>query len=607
MELRLKKFPEFISHIIVENIPLFIVMGMLNFFDLGDFKLFLSGVIMPFLISYTSGSMIEKKYGGITAVIVMGGVLSLYKVESLLEPIFIGALAGFTIKKYHSFLKKYKFPGYEMLLNNLGVAFIGLGLIIIINKGLPLYEKSQAGFYENIISKIFKTGYLPLYSIIIEPAKVLFMNNFINHGIFSVLGISELNEKGKSIFFLLETNPGPGLGLLLAYFFGRREKEKKKETLSNIFIHSIGGIHEVYFPYVLKNLRMILPLILGGMSGVFLFSVFDSGLMGIASPGSLLLILVLAPLQDKLPLLIAILVSASVTFFLSFIMIRQEKNTKDKKEVSETKDILFKNEINDLQNREYKNIYIVCDAGMGSSAMGATFLRRKLEKAGLTNINTANCSIDNIKSENPDVIIVHRQLVDRVKKEVDKVEIIVVDDFLDPRPYDLIIEKIKMKNIPLNETSEKEIKTENSKILEQSNIQLGMKRIKKDEALIKLGESLVQKGYTEPLYTDSILNREKLSNTYLDNGVAIPHGTFEGNKYIKKTGIVIHQYPYGIDFGNGNTAYVLIGIASLEDEHIDIISKISDIVEDGKLAEILITAIEAEEIYKILCWEDDCA
>ncbi|WP_320046760.1 PTS sugar transporter subunit IIA [uncultured Ilyobacter sp.] len=601
MKIKLKKIPEFLSHIIVENIPLFIVIGILNFFDLGDLRLFLYNVIMPLVIAYTSGAAVEKKYGGITAVIIIGGVLSRYKVETLLEPVFIGALAGFAIKKYHSFLKKYKFPGFEMLLNNLGVALISLGLIIIINKVLPFYEGFQAIFYKNIISKIFKTGYLPLYSIIIEPAKVLFMNNFVNHGIFSVLGLSELNEKGKSIFFLLETNPGPGMGLLLAYFFRKKEKEKKKETLSNIFIQSIGGIHEVYFPYVLRNLRLILPLILGGMSGIFLFSIFDSGLMGVASPGSILLITVLAPAQKRLTLLLAIAVSAAVTFFLSYIMIRQEDIAREKAEPKESKEILSEIEADFVQNKDYKNIYIVCDAGMGSSAMGATFLRRKLEKAGLTDINAANCSIDNIKSENPDIIIVHRQLLERVKKEINNAEIVIVDDFLDPKPYDLLIEKIKKYKFF------KKTPSHDAKILEHSSIQLGLKRVKKEEALIKIGESMIQKGYVEPFYLDSILEREKISNTYLEHGIAIPHGTSEGKVYIKKTGMVIHQYPYGINFGDGNTAYVLIGIAALEDEHIDIISKIADIVEDEKLSESLTTAIEVEEIYKILCLEDDRA
>ncbi|WP_319370382.1 PTS sugar transporter subunit IIA [uncultured Ilyobacter sp.] len=600
MKLKLKKVPEFLSHIIVENIPLFIVMGILNLFNLGDFKLFLYSVIMPLIIAYTAGSIIEKKYGGITAAVTMGGVLSTYKVITLLEPIFIGALAGFIINRYHNFLKKYKLPGFEMLLNNLGVAFIGLGLIIIISKLLPIYEGFQTVFHENIISKIFKTGYLPLYSMIIEPAKVLFMNNFINHGIFSVLGLSELSEKGKSIFFLLETNPGPGLGLLLAYFFTKREKEKKKETLSNMFIQSIGGIHEVYFPYVLRNFRLILPLILGGMAGVFMFSAFDSGLMGIASPGSLLLILVLSPIEDRLPLLLAVAVSTSVTFLLAHIMLRQEDKGKRKIETTPSKAVVPANEIAFVRDKKYKNIFIVCDAGMGSSAMGATFLRRKLEKAGLTDINAVNCSIDKIKSENPDIIIVHRQLLERVKKEVVNVDIVLVDDFLDPNPYDIIIEKINNNN-----TEDPTVK--DVKILERSSIQLGMKRVSKEEALVKIGESMIQKGYVDTPYIESILEREKLSNTYLDNGIAIPHGTFEGKTYIKRTGLVIHQYPYGIDFENGNTAYVLIGIAALGDEHIEIISKLADIIEDERLAETLTTAIEVEEIYKILYLEDDRA
>jgi PTS system mannitol-specific IIC component len=601
MKIKLKKTAEFISHVVVKNIPFFIVIGIVTLLDLGEFKTLLYGTLLPVIIAYTSGSILEEKYGGITAVIVMGGVLSQYQIGSLLEPIFIGALGGYSIKKYNEILKKYKYPGYEMLINNLGLAFIGLGLIWIINKGLPFYEEFQSLFQTSIISKLFNVEYLPLYSIIIEPSKVFFMNNFINHGIFSVLGISELSEKGKSIFFLLETNPGPGFGMLLAYFFTVNNKEKRKETLSNIFIHSIGGIHEVYFPYVLKNLKMILPLILGGMSGIFFFSKLNLGLVGIASPGSVFLIMILAPFKDKLPVLFAITASAGVSFLLSYIILKQQQKFKiEPKEEKETeKNILSEIENIPVMVKEYKNIYLVCDAGMGSSAMGLTFLRRKLEKNSLTGtgINIINCSIDNIKYKNPDIIIVHRQLLERTKQEISGVEIIIVDDFLDPKPYDLLIEKIKMQRMPLKKVKH---------TLEKKNIKLGLKRVKKEEALRDLGKSMYENEHVEEPYIENILDRESLGSTYTGKGIALPHGTSKGRIYIKKTGLVIHQYPYGIDFENGNTVYVLIGVAALEDEHIEIISKIADIIDDEKLSEILATTVDIDEVYKILCLEDEC-
>lgn len=599
MKAKLKKTAEFISHIVVKNIPFFIVIGIVTLLDLGEFKTLLYSTLLPVIMAYTAGSTIEEKYGGITAVIIMGGVLAQYKIGSLLEPIFIGAAGGYSIKKYGEFIKKYEYPGYEMLINNLGLASIGLSLIWLINKGLPFYEEFQLLFQQNVVSRLFNVEYLPLYSIIIEPSKVFFMNNFINHGIFSVLGVSELTEKGKSIFFLLETNPGPGLGMLMAYFFTGKKEAKRKETLSNIFIHSIGGIHEVYFSYVLRNLRMILPLILGGMSGIYLFSKLNLGLVGIASPGSVFLIMILAPFKDKLPVLFSIAVSAGVSFFLSYIMLRQQQNFEIDPEEKKEKDILLEPEDIPHKVTQYKNICLVCDAGMGSSAMGLTFLRRKLEKNNLTGtgIHVVNCSIDNIKYKNPDVIIVHNQLLERTKKEISGVEIIVIDDFLDPKPYDLLIEKIKKQRKPLK-------KVEHT--LEKENIILGLKRVKKEEALTKLGKSMYENGYVDSPYIDSILERESLGSTYTGKGIALPHGTAKGRMYIKKTGLVIHQYPYGIDFGNGNIVYVLIGVAALEDEHIEIISKIADIIDDEKASEILATAMDIEDVYKILCMEEKC-
>ena len=138
---------------------------------------------------------------------------------------------------------------------------------------------------------------LPLTSIFVEPAKVLFLNNAINHGVFTPLGTQEAVENGKSILFLIEANPGPGVGLLLAFtFFG---KGLAKATAPGaLVIQFFGGIHEIYFPYVLMKPKLILAVILGGMTGVATNLVFDSGLRAPAAPGSIIAVWLQAPAQQ---------------------------------------------------------------------------------------------------------------------------------------------------------------------------------------------------------------------------------------------------------------------------------------------------------------------
>ena len=371
------KILEIISKVIMENVPFFILLGTLSFFNTEDFVLtygsLLKNILIPLILSYSAGNFIEKRLGGIAGVIVVGGILNLYQFKSFLMPILVGILVGEVVKYSKKILDKYKYPGYEMLINNILIVVLGTILIKLFYYIYPLYDFIYKIIVENINGFAINIKFYPLYSFIIEPAKVFFLNNLINHGVLSVIGLQELSEKGKSIFFLMETNPGPGLGILTAYLYmNKKNKIKKKNIISNIFIQFIGGIHEVYFPYVLKNLKLIIPLIISGSVGVYIFDKLNLGLLGVASPGSIIMILLLAPIYDKFGIFLGILTSFFISFIIGSIILKMSNK--------EEKNITKINIPEEVKNKKNIKIVVVCDAGMGSSTMGATLLDRKIKK-----------------------------------------------------------------------------------------------------------------------------------------------------------------------------------------------------------------------------------
>lgn len=593
-----KRLLEIISKIIIDNIAFFILLGLLSLVDnshssIYQFKYVLQRYILPIIISYNSGKIFEKKYGGIVAVIVLNSIMINYNFLSFLEPIAIGLLSGYLMKKYFDYLEKLRLPGYEMILNNLGVVavsfFISMGFYYL----LPFYEFFQTHILLKISKTIFDNKFIPIFPLVIEPAKVFFMNNLINHSFLSVLGYSEIKEYGKSIFFLLETNPGPGLGILLAsYYFDKKnnKSEKTNEIKSNIFIHFIGGIHEVYFPYVLRNMKLLIALVLGSISGILVFQKFHVGLTSIASPGSALIILLLAPISDKLFILVGIMTSSLVAFSIAYFILGRSKAYESTMSI-----------IGDFTIKDIKNLVIcvACDAGMGSSAMGATLLKRKLEKEKIEGIKVVNSSIDNIPEE-ARIIIVHKQLLERLKVDKNNKDIFVVNDFMDSVFYDSLVQKINdlVKDYKVEKTEIIEKTPNKPKLFVKENIYLGLKRTDKESALKKAGELLVEKGYVDEEYIPSIIERENLASTYLDYGISIPHCTIDGVKHIKNSGIVILQYPYGIDYGDGKKVYLIVAIASIRDKHVKILSRLSELIDDSKVAEQLATTVDIDEVYE---------
>ncbi|MDU1085232.1 MAG: PTS mannitol transporter subunit IICBA, partial [Leclercia adecarboxylata] len=461
----------------------------------------------------------------------------------------------------------------------------------------------------------------PLASIFVEPAKILFLNNAINHGIFSPLGIQQSHDLGKSIFFLIEANPGPGMGVLLAYmFFGRGSA--KQSAGGAAIIHFLGGIHEIYFPYVLMNPRLILAVILGGMTGVFTLSVLGGGLVSPASPGSILAVLAMTPKGAYFANIAAICAAMAVSFVVSAILLKTSK-VKEEDDIeaatrrmqdmkSQSKGVaatpLAAGDVsNDLSH--VRKIIVACDAGMGSSAMGAGVLRKKVADAGLSQISVTNSAINSLPPD-VDLVITHRDLTERAMRQVPQAQHISLTNFLDSGLYTNLTERLVAAQ--RHEDNEVKVRTSLQDSFDESNshlfrlgadnIFLGRTASHKEEAIRFAGEQLVKGGYVQPEYVEAMLEREKLTPTYLGESIAVPHGTVEAKDRVLKTGVVFCQYPAGVRFGEeeDDIARLVIGIAARNNEHIQVITSLTNALDDETVIERLANTTSVEEVLALL-------
>lgn len=298
------------------------------------------------------------------------------------------------------------------------------------------------------VNWIIAKGLTPFANVFIEPAKVLFLNNAINHGILSPIGITQAAKAGKSILFILEPNPGPGVGVLLAYsFFGTGTAKRTAPGVA--IIHAFGGIHEPYFPFILMKPQMILASICGAVSGNFVFQTFNCGLVATASPGSYFSVLAVAPKSDYIPIIAGMLLSTAVSFVVGSLILKVSKGGDDYDDAVDKKDSMKEEGTSkvvetavDLKNKVIKKVFVACDAGMGSSAMGASILKNKIKEAGFDDIEVKNVAIPDLP-EDVDIVVTHESLTQRAKDVRPNAVHFSVDNFLAGEQYDVIIEKIK--------------------------------------------------------------------------------------------------------------------------------------------------------------------
>ncbi len=629
IKIKVQSFGRFLSNMVMPNIGAFIAWGIITalFIPTGWWpneelaKLVgpMITYLLPLLIGYTGGRLIGGDRGGVVGTITTMGVIAGADMPMFLGAMIAGPLGGWAIKHFDSWVDGKIKSGFEMLVNNFSAGIIGMILAILAFLGIgPAVE---------VLSKVLAAGVnfmvvhdmLPLASIFVEPAKILFLNNAINHGIFSPLGIQQSHELGKSIFFLIEANPGPGLGVLLAYmFFGRGNARQSAGGAA--IIEFFGGIHEIYFPYVLMNPRLLLAVILGGMTGVFTLTLFNGGLVSPASPGSILAVLAMTPKGAYFANIASIVAATLVSFVVSAILLKTSKvkeeeesleaaarRMQDMKAQSKGASVVAADSPNDFSH--VRKIIVACDAGMGSSAMGAGVLRKKVSDAGLKTISVTNCAINSLPDD-VDLVITHRDLTERAMRQAPHAQHISLTNFLDSGLYINLTERLVAAQ-HLSNNEEKVIESlEDSFIASEDqlfkpsaeNVFLGLKASSKEDAIRFAGEQLVKGGYVQPEYVDAMFEREKLTPTYLGEGIAVPHGTVEAKDRVLKTGVVFCQYPQGVHFGEepDDIARLVIGIAARNNEHIQVITSLTNALDDESVIERLVNTTDVQEVLNLL-------
>ncbi|MBN6074994.1 PTS mannitol transporter subunit IICBA [Aggregatibacter actinomycetemcomitans] len=618
-KVKIQSFGRFLSNMVMPNIGAFIAWGFITalFIPSGwlpnETLAKLVGpmitYLLPLLIGYTGGKLIGGDRGAVVGAITTAGVVIGTDIPMFLGAMIAGPTGGWAIKTFDKWAHGKIKSGFEMLVNNFSSGIIGMILAILFFFVVGPVVKSLTEVLAAGVKVLVDNNLLPLTSIFVEPAKILFLNNAINHGIFSPLGIQQSQEFGQSIFFLIEANPGPGLGVLLAYiFFG---KGSAKQTAGGAaVIHFFGGIHEIYFPYVLMNPRLLLAVIAGGMSSVFTLTLFNAGLVSPASPGSIIAVLLMTPKTSLVGVISSVVVACAVSFALSvfFLKIQKEEST-NLEEMQAASKAMKSGNLNQGVVTDYKGltkIYVSCDAGMGSSAMGASMLRKKVKDAGLP-LDVTNVAINDLP-ENARLVITHQDLTLRAKKQVPNAMHLSLTNFLDNKFYDSLVQDLKEQltaqpKAEAAQAPEDVVEVNGTKFtLTPEQIFLGLKADNKEDAIRFAGEQLVKAGFVEPSYVDAMFEREKLVSTYLGEGVAVPHGTIEAKDAVLKTGIVVCQYPEGVRFTDeeDGIAKLVVGIAAKNNEHIQVVSAITNALDSDEAIELLTTTNDVEKVLALL-------
>ena len=621
----MQKFGRFLSGMVMPNIGAFIAWGFLTalFIPTGwmpnEYLAQVGGPmskwLIPLLIGYSGGAAIYGHRGGVMAAIATSGIIAGSDIPMFLGAMIMGPLGGCIIKKFDDAIRDSIPAGFEMLVNNFSLGILGGILAMIAYAVVGPVVAGANDILRSGVEGIVAMGLLPLASIIIEPAKVLFLNNALSHGVLSPLGIQQAQEYGKSMFFLLEANPGPGFGILLAYWlFGRGMA--KSSSPGAMIIHVLGGIHEIYFPYILMKPILIIAAIAGGMSGVFTLGLLGGGLIAPSSPGSIFAIIAMTPSGSVLfANLSAFAVATAVSCAVASVFIKMSKDVDDDSLAS------ARESMSDMKNRgkelpaekkvagkDLKAIVYACDAGMGSSALGAAALRKKLKKDGYTDISVTNCAIGAIPSE-AQLVIAHEKLAERALADSPQAEHIWVRDFTQNNVYEIVTARLKEAAVeagaPASDAEAETAEKIGADVLLKENVKVGLAAVSREEAITTAGKLLVAGGYVDEGYVQGMLNREQDLSTYIGKGIAIPHGENAVKDTIKKTGIVVLQYPEGVKFGD-ETAHLVIGIAGVGNDHLAILANIATMVGDytDEQLEELFKTKSADELYEVFTKAD---
>lgn len=654
-----------LSNMVMPNIPALIAWGILTAFviDVGwtpnaalaSFVGPMIHYLLPLIIANTGGRMVYDARGAVVGVVATMGVIggsdyligeenvrlldawlaggnsadsfsALGEVHMFIGAMIMAPLAAWLMKKLDALWEGKIRAGFEMLVN-------------LFSAGIFSFLMAVAGFYllaplvnglMNALSAgvagLINAGLLPLVSLLIEPAKVFFLNNAVNHGVLTPLGIADAAEHGKSLLFMLEANPGPGLGILLAYWFFGRGAAKASAPGAAI-IHFFGGIHEIYFPYVLMRPQLIIAAIGGGMTGVFLNVAFSTGLVSPAAPGSIIAVFAVAARDSYLGLAVAVFGAAAVSFAIAALLLRFSKKGEDdlaaatakmeemKGKKSSVAGALAGGSDTTAHTGRIEQVVFACDAGMGSSAMGATVLRNKMKEAGFTDVHVTNKSIANLQDE-WDVVVTQKELTDRARQRTGSAIHVSVDQFMNSPRYDEVVELVRERNTEAapeepakparakedapaeTEAAEPAQADESAAVMSEATIILAGESTSASAAIDESGRLLVDVGAVDDGYIAAMHDREATVSTFMGNGLAIPHGTNEAKSTIKRTAMSFVRYTEPLDW-NGEPVEFVIAIAGIGDEHLELLQKVALTFADTAQVDKLRAAASADAVLDI--------
>lgn len=620
MKEKVQSFGRFLSGMVMPNIGAFIAWGLITalfiaagWFPNEQLATMVSPMlsyVLPVLIAYTGGKMVGGQRGAVMgAIACVGVVCGAPDYPMLMGAMMVGPLGGLVIKKFDQMVEGKIPAGFEMLVNNFSIGILGMILAII---GFYLIGPVMAAvlvILQGGVDILVNMGLLPLVSIFVEPAKVLFLNNAINHGIFTPLGAQQAETMGRSIFYMIETNPGAGAGVLLAYWMFAKDKTTKDSAPGALIVHVLGGIHEIYFPYVLMNPLLLVATIGGSVAAMFFNTLFNVGLVSPASPGSILAMLAVAPRGGQILVIISFLIATAVSFLIATPIVKMSNSNASLEDAqAQMSDMKAASkgqaggayaataDGGEVDLRTLDTIVFACDAGMGSSAMGAAVLQKKLEAAGLGNIKVKHFSVSEVPA-GIRFVVCHQDLVERARKSAPSARIVTISNFMNAPQYDQIVAEI------INARSNRNAADADSSdfhggVLLKKNIVLNNAPVDKETAIRTIGQMLVDSGYVTEKYVDGMVAKEDVFNTAIGNNLAIPHGIESVIGEIKNSGLAIMTYPEGIDWGDGETVKLVIAVASAGDDHVETLGKIAMTCESEEAVEKILH-MSVDEIYEL--------
>ncbi|MFT3887110.1 MAG: PTS mannitol transporter subunit IICBA [Arachnia sp.] len=648
----IQKFGTFLSGMIMPNIPALIAWGLLTAFFIpvgwvpnAPLALLVGPTIhylLPLIIANTGGRMVYDFRGGVVGTLATMGAIAgsdhliaqfnaangltgdaaMGQIHMFIGAMIMGPLGALVMKKLDALWAGKVRAGFEMLVDMFSAGIAAFLLMLFSFTVVARLVNALMDVLGGAVAWLIETGLLPLVSIIIEPAKVFFLNNAINHGVLTPLGTNQLGVDHKSILFLLEANPGPGLGLLLAFtFFGLGAARASAPGAA--IIHFFGGIHEIYFPYVLMKPALLLAVIGGGMTGVATNMIFKTGLRGPAAPGSFLAIMFQTAEGSYFGVVLSVILSATVSFLIAaFILRLSRKRDLEKGDAGDLSAAIAKTQANKGKKSDalsalggaagaaavsgpITSIVFACDAGMGSSAMGASVLRKKIKDAGYGNVTVVNKAVRNLE-DNIDVLVTQRELGERATALAPSAVAVFVDNFMNSPRYDEVLQMVVDSHAvaaqpatdPVEEAPARSADV-GSEVLAAESVVLSGSATDAASAITEAGNLLVAAGGVDAAYVAAMHEREELVSTYMGNFLAIPHGTNEAKDSVKRSTMSFVRYPEGIDW-RGNPVKFVVGIAGANNTHMDILQKVAITFSNLEQVDRLERAGSVQEIVDIL-------